>query len=128
MRLLVDTQIAIWWFLEDRRLSGSIRDLLETSDEPVLVSHVSLWEVAIKTGTGKLHLAPRTFAAEVERLGFAWLPILPMHLFEVAALPRFPDHRDPFDRLLVAQARVESLTLVTADRRLERYGESVRVV
>jgi PIN domain nuclease of toxin-antitoxin system len=93
-----------------------------------MVSRVSIWEIAIKNGTGRLSLDLRDFAAEVERLGFGWLPISNEHVFRFAELPKVTGHKDPFDRLLVAQAQTEPLILLTADARLARYGDLVRVV
>jgi len=126
--LLLDTHLAIWWHLEDRRLPKSVRSAVQSNDGPVFVSQVSFWEMAVKIAVGKASIDLPAFATEIEQLGFSILRITEPQIFEVAALPRFPDHRDPFDRLLVAQARVESLTLLTADARLARYRDFVRVV
>lgn len=84
--------------------------------------------MAVKIAVGKSSIDLPAFATEIEQLGFSILRITEPQIFEVATLPRFPDHKDPFDRLLVAQARAESLTLLTADARLGRYGDLVRVV
>jgi len=127
MSLLLDTQIALWWQTGARRLSRHARAALESERGDLWVSRASLWEVAIKVSAGKLPIDVSVFAAQVEEFGFRWLDIRNPHLLEVAGMP-LKGHRDPFDRLLVAQARVESLTLVTADRKLGRYGDFVRVV
>lgn len=127
MSLLLDTQIALWWQAGARRLSRGARATLESEPGTLWVSRGSLWEVAIKSSAGKLPVDVGVFAEQVEEFGFRWLDIRNAHLLEVSGMP-FEGHRDPFDRLLVAQARVESLTLLTADRKLERYGELVRVV
>lgn len=128
MRLMIDTQIAWWWQTGDRRLERGARQLVESSEEPVLVSRASLWELAIKVSAGKLLADLPSFAQEVEVLGFAWLEITNAHILRVTELPRFADHKDPFDRLLVAQSAAEPLILVTSDIHLARYGELVRVV
>lgn len=103
-----------------------MRSLMESSDE-LLFSRVSLWEMAVKVAAGKSNVELKKFADEVTRLGVDWLDVTNSHIFEVARLP-YADHKDPFDRLLVAQASSEGLTLLTADRRLQRYGEFVHVV
>ena len=128
MRLLVDTHVALWWQTHDPRLERGARELVESADEGVLVSRVSLWELAIKVSVGKLRADLTTFARQVEELGFAWLDITNAHLLKVAELPVMRGHKDPFDRLLVAQAMSEPLILVTADSRLARYGDLIRVV
>ncbi|MBA4182023.1 MAG: PIN domain-containing protein [Anaerolinea sp.] len=128
MRLLLDTQIAFWWQTGDRRLKDAVRQLVEVNEDPVLVSRVSLWELAIKAGTGRLKIDLALFTSEVEALGFSWLPIENAHILQLAELPVLSGHKDPFDRLLVAQSASEPLILLTADAGLGRYGALVRVV
>jgi PIN domain nuclease of toxin-antitoxin system len=127
MRLLLDTHLAFWWQTGDCRLSREARHLVENSLEPVLVSRVSLWELTIKANLGKLHIHLPTFAVQVEAImGFTWLPIENSHILQLTHLPQFADHKDPFDRLLVAQSLSESLILLTVDAKLTLYGETVR--
>lgn len=125
--ILLDTQIVIWLALAPDRLAPKTRRVLEARDQPVSFSHASLWEVAIKSSLGRSDFAvdARALRAGLLDAGFSELAIRPDHLFAVAALPWH--HRDPFDRLLVAQARVEAATLLTADRALKAYGRHVRV-
>ena len=120
MRLLLDTHVAIWWLSGDRRLSTTTRKAIEEAPDAYL-SAVSLWEMFIKQGTGRLDL-PAGFA-DALRDDFVELPLTFDHTIEGRTLP--PVHRDPFDRMLVAQARVEVLTIVTADRTLAEYGVAV---
>ena len=127
MRLLLDTHFALWWQTGDPRVTDEVRQLFETADE-VLVSQVSLWELTIKAGLGKLRIDLPVFAEQVEAMGFAWLPIDNAHILKLADLPSFDDHRDPFDRLLVAQSLAEPLILLTVDGKLARYGSTVRVI
>lgn len=127
MRLLLDTHFALWWQTGDPRVTDEVRQLVETADE-VLVSQVSLWELTIKAGLGKLRIELPVFAEQVEAMGFAWLPIDNAHILKLADLPSFDDHRDPFDRLLVAQSLAEPLILLTVDGKLARYGSTVRVI
>ena len=128
MRLLLDTHLAFWWQTGDDRLGDEARRLIESAAEQILVSRVSFWELAIKAGIGKLRIDLPTFAAQVEAMGFAWLPIDNAHILQLSALPTFTDHKDPFDRLLVAQSLSEPLILLTKDAKLARYGTTVRLV
>ncbi len=117
MNLLLDTQAVLWWRTRDPRLGSEAREAIGAA-ELVFVSAVSAWEVAIKASLGKLRL-PEPFASGVEDSGFLQLPVTFDHAAAVAALPL--RHRDPFNRLLVAQARREKLALVTSDRRMGEY-------
>lgn len=128
MRLLLDTQLAIWWLSGDRRLSQATQAIVRTDATEVFVSRISLWEMAIKISTGALRIDLSAFADEIERTGFLWLGLETSHILAVAALPVHADHRDPFDRLLVAQSLVEPLILLTADQKLARFGNTVRLV
>ncbi|MGH7578564.1 MAG: type II toxin-antitoxin system VapC family toxin [Gemmatimonadales bacterium] len=117
MNLLLDTQVLVWWD-EGRKLTSAARRAIEAADT-VFVSAASAWEVAIKIGIGRLRPA-RTVEQAAEESGFLELPITFRHAARVAGLPAH--HRDPFDRLLVAQAEIEGLTLVTRDPVFERYA------
>lgn len=117
-RLLLDTQVWLWWQADDRRLTKAARSAIAHAAD-VYVSVVSAWEMAIKSALGKLE-APEDVAQAVEDGGFRELPV---HFRHVAAVRELPaHHRDPFDRLLLAQALVDGLTLVTADSALPPYG------
>lgn len=119
-RLLVDTQIAVWWLSGDSRLTAPTRAVIERATHAYL-SSVSLWELVIKLGKGCLEL-PSGF--EVALLDdFVELPLTFDHVLESRALPSV--HRDPFDRMLVAQARAEGLRVVTSNRAIEAYGVPV---
>lgn len=127
MRLLLDTHFALWWQTGDPRVTDAVCQLVETADE-ILVSQVSLWELTIKAGLGKLRIDLPVFAEQVEAMGFTWLPIDNAHILKLADLPNFEDHRDPFDRLLVAQSLAEPLILLTIDAKLARYGSTIRAL
>jgi PIN domain nuclease of toxin-antitoxin system len=120
MRLLVDTHVAIWWMAGERRLGHAGRDVIENA-EVAFLSSVSVWEIIIKQDRGRLDL-PAGFV-DVLLEDFAELPLTTDHALEGRALPRF--HGDPFDRMLIAQARVEGLRLMTADRAMEGYDVMV---
>lgn len=120
-RLLLDTHIFLWWRGEPSRLISAVRGRIATADL-VFVSVASAWEAAIKVASGRLDL-PDTMEAGVLASGFEKLLIAFSHAERAATLP--PHHRDPFDRMLVAQAQAEGLTLVTHDRRLEPYDVEI---
>ena len=120
MNLLLDTHVLIWWD-EGRRLAADARRAIEAADS-VYVSAASAWEVAIKAGLGRLR-ATRTVEQAARESGFLELPITFFHAERVAGLPAH--HRDPFDRLLVAQAEIEGFTLVTRDPVFTRYAVEV---
>lgn len=127
MTLLLDTHIVLWWQKGDSRIERRARAEIEATAGDIWVSRGSLWEVAIKASSRKLPVDVPLFAQQVEEFGFLWLDIKNQHLLDIAALA-VGAHKDPFDRLLVAQARIEGLTLLTADQNLQDYGDFVRVV
>lgn len=118
-RLLLDTNVAIWLLLGDReRVSAGAVQALEDASNQVALSAASVWEIAIKRSLGKVTL-PEGWPAALGRLGFDPMPVTALH---AAAVERLSwHHRDPFDRLLVAQASVERCTIVSPDRRLGAY-------
>jgi PIN domain nuclease of toxin-antitoxin system len=124
MRLLLDTQIALWALAGHRRLPREARRLI--GDHAAFVSAASIWEIAIKVSIGKLAADPEAVRQALDPSGFDELAVTGEHAARVALLA--PHHRDPFDRLLVAQSLVEDLVLLTADQQLAPYGTSVRVV
>jgi PIN domain nuclease of toxin-antitoxin system len=128
MRLLVDTHLLLWAAASSRRLPAEARRLMEDPENDVFYSAASLWEIAIKSALRK-----PDFKADVALLrpalvemGFVELQVSGAHALKVAALP--PLHKDPFDRMLVAQSLSEPLVLLTNDAVLTGYGEVVRVV
>ena len=118
MTLLLDTSAFIWWVTEDARLGPRARAAVADPDRRVHVSAVSAWEIAIKRLLGKLEL-DGDVGALVEREEFDELPVRIAHALEAEALPLH--HRDPFDRMLIAQSRHEGLVLLTGDRVFSRY-------
>ena len=121
--MLLDTHVLLWWMAgETGRLSGTAVDAIAATDSRIVVSAVSLWEVAIKRGLGKLD-APEDLLPQLERARVELLPITARHADRVSTLPSH--HRDPFDRLLVAQATSEKLPIVSADQSLRRYEVEV---
>lgn len=120
-RLLLDTHVFLWWRAEPARLAPEVRNRIATADI-VFVSVATAWETAIKVSLGRLEL-PATIETGVLASGFEKLLITFSHAEHAAALPLH--HKDPFDRMLVAQAKAEGLTLVTHDRLLEPYEVEV---
>ena len=116
--LLLDTHAFIWWRSKPAAIRPATRERVATADT-VYVSHASAWETAIKVGLGKMRFEGN-FREGIEDSRFQPLPITFDHIDRVATLPRH--HGDPFDRMLVAQAQIEALTLVTGDRVFARYG------
>jgi PIN domain nuclease of toxin-antitoxin system len=119
VRLLLDTHALLWWLADDPGLSEAARSAVGDPRNVVAVSAASAWEMSIKTGLGKLR-APDDLSSELDANGFLRLAISIEHALRAGALP--PHHRDPFDRMLVAQAELESLTIVTRDQRFEPYA------
>ncbi len=123
MRLLLDTHIFLWFVFDDAQLNVRARTLIEDPDNESLLSIASVWETCIKVGIGKLQLKkpPETFFREqLTDSGIGLLPIEIKHAAQVSALPLH--HRDPFDRLLIAQSLTEGIPLVSADAALDAYG------
>ena len=118
MKLLLDTHVLLWWREASARIGSDVRQAIATADE-VVVSAASAWEVAIKVALGKLRI-PSPLDDAVRDSGFDALPITFSHAAAVTGLA--PHHADPFDRMLIAQALVEQLTIVTHDRRFAPYG------
>ncbi len=122
VNILLDSHALLWWLDDDPRLSRRARSLIADAENGVYVSAASVWEIAIKVALGKLAdrdgAVPRLPSILVER-GMSALPILPAHAVEAARLPL--EHRDPFDRMLVAQGRLEHLAVVTNDAQFKRY-------
>lgn len=118
MNLLLDTHTVIWIFAGDPGLSVAAMAAVADPDNQVFVSAASAWEIAIKRGLGKLR-APRNYVEALRRYRFTQLDISTVHALAVEELPQH--HNDPFDRLLIAQARLEKLTLVTRDKRMDAY-------
>lgn len=123
MRLLLDTHVLLW-MLGGQRLSREARAAIADPSNDVLLSAASVWEISIKADLGRLAL-PKSWLQEVERQSIQSLPVTAQHALAVAILP--PLHRDPFDRMLVAQARHEGLLLVTRDAQMRQYEVDVLV-
>jgi PIN domain nuclease of toxin-antitoxin system len=122
LKLLLDTHAALWLLANDRRLSPTARDLLEDDQVKCFLSAASVWEVAIKRSLGKLTV-PAEFHRQMALRGVASVPVYDSHAAAVAELPLH--HRDPFDRILVAQAAAESMSILSVDPQLRAYDVPV---
>jgi len=118
VKLLLDTHALLWWLADDPALGASAREAIAQPDGLVFVSAVSIWEIVIKKSLGKL-VVPDELPEAVRSQPFHFLEMTVEHAFRVGELPMH--HRDPFDRLLIAQCLVEGLTLVTHDGDMARY-------
>ena len=123
-RLLLDTHLLLWAVSAPQKLSLATRKRLDACE--VFISAASIWEVSIKAAIGKLDADPAALLAEIEPAGFRLLPVTGEHAAAVARLP--PIHNDPFDRMLVAQAKTEPLLLLTNDAALAGYGDCIELV
>ena len=128
MKLLLDTQILLWAAGQPRRLSAAARKLLSDPRNELLFSAASLWEIAIKKTLGRkdFRVEPRLLRRGLLDNGYLELPVTSQHAVNIDSLP--PLHKDPFDRLLMAQALTEGITLLTGDAQLARYPGPVRKV
>ncbi len=122
MNLLLDTHVLLWWLADDSRLSHDAKKAISDPDNIASVSAVTIWEIVVKKGLGKLALPDDWYEAIADE-PFQRLPITWEHSRKVADLPEL--HRDPFDRMLIAQTIVEDLVLVTGDEQVLRYDVSV---
>ena len=123
MKVLIDTHILLWFYLEPHRIKRNALNFLKnTADNEIFVSHVTAWEISIKYGIGKLKIpeVPEIWMPDrLRRAGFTHLPIKMQHVLRVHDLPLI--HKDPFDRLLISQSNVENLTIVTEDPNFSKY-------
>jgi PIN domain nuclease of toxin-antitoxin system len=128
LKLLLDTHLLLWAAGQPKRLSAEARRLIEDPENELLFSAASIWEVAIKSGLGRedFEADARVFRRELIDNGYVELVIRSEHAAATADLP--PIHKDPFDRLLIAQSLVEGITLLTADPLVARYPQPVRRV
>jgi PIN domain nuclease of toxin-antitoxin system len=122
LNLLLDTHALLWWLFDDPRLSQAARTAIAGQDSTVFVSPASVWEISIKQALGRLE-APPDIEGQLAASRFQTLLITVAHAYAAGSLPRH--HNDPFDRMLVAQAAAQGLTIVTRDSRIARYGVPV---
>ncbi|MGE0255337.1 MAG: type II toxin-antitoxin system VapC family toxin [Alphaproteobacteria bacterium] len=125
MSLLLDTHVVLWWLTDDRRLGAAARERIADPRDDIRVSAVAIWEAAIKWRIGRLDVAipPERFVEALHAQNFGELAVTFTHAAQVGRLPLY--HRDPFDRLMIVQAQIEGLSLVTADAAFAAYDVPV---
>ena len=123
MKYLLDTHVLLWWIADDPKLRADTRATITNPDHDLVVSTASVWEAAIKRAVGKLRFEPPVLLDTLRRGALRVLPITAEHALAAGDLPRH--HEDPFDRMLVAQALAERLTIITRDPRLRAYQVAI---
>ena len=118
MRYLLDTHTLLWWLSDKNKLNSAELKVLNDSDTTIFLSSVVIWEISVKSSLNKLDI-PINYFKELEKSSFVPLPISHKHALKIAKLPHI--HHDPFDRLLIAQAQIEKLALLTQDRIIKKY-------
>lgn len=123
MNILLDTHIVLWWLMDDENLPEMHRKIISNPNNFCYISAATIWEISIKSKLGKLKIS-KNYTDELVKEGFLKLPVNWQHSKGVRDLPFI--HRDPFDRLLIAQAQIENLTLLTVDENIKKYKIDVR--
>lgn len=122
MKLLLDTHIVLWWLADSSNLTVQTRELISNPENIIFVSTASIWEIRIKQALGKIDI-DNDFADVLRKESFEIIPIVENHAHGICELPLH--HRDPFDRILISQARIEKLTIVTHDKLFYNYDVKV---
>jgi PIN domain nuclease of toxin-antitoxin system len=120
VKILLDTNALIWWLRDDRKLGPQSRSMIATQDAEILVSMISLWEVTMKWRIGKMEFTGTSFLRDLEEEQIFPLSITPDHMKALEDLPLH--HKDPFDHLIIAQAKVEGAVIMTSDEAMRAYG------
>ncbi len=126
MRVLLDTHILLWWLKDDRRLSAEAVNIIEDPTNDILISAVNTWEIAIKKSLGRIQIGMNELLESIKSSGLGILNISVNHTCQISNLPKH--HKDPFDRMLIAQSIVEPMRLLTHDDTLIQYGKHVLLV
>jgi PIN domain nuclease of toxin-antitoxin system len=131
MKILLDTQILIWFQLDDPQLTNRVRTMIEDPNNRIFVSHLSFMEITIKQTVNRLPtfmIPMKELAKKVETDGFTSLPISFAHIITYHQIPLHDDHRDPFDRLILATALAEQMPIISADDKFKRYQDIIEVI
>ncbi|MEK6767216.1 MAG: type II toxin-antitoxin system VapC family toxin [Planctomycetota bacterium] len=126
MRVLLDTHILLWWLKDDRNLPNDAINIIENTTNGIFISAINAWEIAIKKSLGRIQIDMNEFLESIKNSGFGVLNVTANHACQVASLP--DHHKDPFDRMLIAQSIVEPMRLLTHDELLTQYGKHVLLV
>ncbi len=122
MRYLLDTHIILWWLYDDPKLPGRHAQIISEADNHIIVSVASLWEIEVKRAVGKL-VVDSGYIEAIKSNGIEFLGIHPSHIVGLRSLSLF--HNDPFDRMIIAQAQVECMTLLTIDKMVKKYAVEI---
>ena len=128
MKVLLDSHVLLWMIFDPERLPLSVMGVLRDESNELHVSIVSIWELAVKVGIGKLTLpnaSTRYLVQQLPLIGAQLLTVTEAHIFALEALPSLQQHKDPWDRMLVAQAIEEGMTLLTSDKKMSAYGARI---
>jgi len=126
MRALLDTHAFLWWITNDPRLSTKVREIISHGENEIFLSVASGWEMAIKAGLGRLHLPPNLKHFILEQMALNAIESLPVQMSHALHVYKLPTHhRDPFDRMLIAQAQVERMPIITVDPRVAQYDVEI---
>ena len=130
MKYLLDTHVLLWMFDESDNIPKNTKNIIENIDNQCFISIISLYEIAIKKNIGKLNTknSISTFQKEIDKVGLELLPITVKYLEKYVDLPQISNHKDPFDRLIIATAIDENLQMITADEKFENYQDLVKIV
>jgi PIN domain nuclease of toxin-antitoxin system len=126
MRVLLDTHILLWWLKDDRKLSNVAADIIENTANDIFISAVNAWEISIKKSLGRIQIDMDQFLESITNSGLGVLNVTVNHACQVSNLPGH--HKDPFDRMLIAQSIFEPMRLLTHDETLMQYGKHVLLV
>jgi PIN domain nuclease of toxin-antitoxin system len=126
MKIILDTHILLWWVINDRKLPDKARRLIEDPQNNIAISAVSVWEIAIKKGLGRIKIDLKELEEVIDINKFEQLPVKIQHAIELSELPLY--HSDPFDRTLIAQCLTETARLLTHDEELQKYGKAAMIV
>jgi PIN domain nuclease of toxin-antitoxin system len=122
MKVLLDTHSFLWWITNDQRLSSHARSIISNGDNELLLSSASGWEIVAKARLGRIHLPGKPEAFIAEQLSFNSIQSLPIYMSHALHVYNLPSHhRDPFDRMIIAQAQVEDLPILTMDPQIAKY-------
>ena len=130
MKYLLDTHVLLWMLDESDNIPQNVQRIIENTENQCVVSIISLYEIAIKKNIGKLNTenSISTFQKEIDKVGLELLPITVNHLEKYTDLPQISNHKDPFDRLIIATAIAENFIIITADEKFENYKDLVNMV
>lgn len=126
MRVLLDTHILLWWLKDDKKLPLEAVNIIEDKANDIFISAVNAWEISIKKSLGRIQIDLNEFSKSITNSGLNVLNVTLNHACQIASLPDY--HKDPFDRMLIAQSIVEPMRLLTHDKPLVRYGNHVILV